>query len=752
MTTNQPQYWTDCRIHVDGCGPEGPFVVALNTPYAVIGNYEKAHVRLQAAGVARRHLFALATDEGIYLMNFVDGRRQKRQDGVWLKPDEVIQVADYELRFGLADQSVPIKTPNVGLLERTVPRPFPMMRCKSGGAEIGRPYLNRPLALVGRRVSCKYQFTTRSISPEHCALYQQDGKLWVIDFQTTGKTKLDKTVIECGLLEHGTHLQIGRVHIKVYMGKTHTAPPKEDLPTSDSPEPRPSLIAHDSQESTHPLLSEPEPIEQSEPGPTLTNETEKHSNDLQLATQGTQQGGDSEAMETLRTEQARSQAKIQQLHSRLAESQSELQVTQSKLTSTEKLLQQTLADSQRVEFNSLQLDTDLAQQAEEHKKTINQLTQASHEILEIKAERDAERNRSNDLATQHSETQSRLFELQNEIKSAQTESDDLRTALAEAQHQKKAHTKWEARLDEREAELIAEAERLKHETDQTRLQEQALEALQARLDQRQRELETQTQQQEQLRQREAAESKTRDQLYESRNKELSQHQAEIDQAAQTIDAVRAQLDCDQTAVKAQQAQLQEAEKEWAGRCRNQDQIETSQTELQQRLDHQKATLEQKTISLTEQSELVRRENQETREQLQRLRDELDQRQTDLTLHAENLIEQNKRQRAEEENKTAIIRAELKAESKRVEANQQKRQETLAAREEELAAREQKISSDEENIQTDRNKIAADRNELDRYFAIDSTQRQVLANLSSIRKEKSLANRIWSKLGFPFRKG
>ena len=155
-------------------------------------------------------------------------------------------------------------------------------------------------------------------------------------------------------------------------------------------------------------------------------------------------------------------------------------------------------------------------------------------------------------------------------------------------------------------------------------------------------------------------------------------------------------------------------------------------------------LEQQTLSFNELRERIQREHHERVEKIRRLEDQVNQRQTDLTLQAE-MLDEEKKQLAEEKNKTERIRSQRNAELKLAESEQQKWQAELAAREEELIAREGKISSAEERMKTDRK-------ELDRYFAIDSTQRQVLANLSSIQKEKSLSNRIWSWLGFPFRNG
>ena len=746
MTINHTHYWTDRRLHVEGHGPEGPFVVALNAPYAIIGNYEKAHVRLPADGVARRHLFALATDEGIYLMNFVDGRRQKKQDGFWLKPNEVIHVGEYTLRFGLANQIAIAKTPAVGLLERTVLRPFPMLRCTSDGNVIGRPYLNRPLALVGRRESCKYQFTTRSISPEHCALYQQDGKLWVIDFQTTGKTKLDRNVIECGLLQNGSHLQIGRVRIKVYLGQTDPVSPPTESPSNDPTESQDSLIDADAQPSIDHVVTQGLIDER---GDTPTPEKLTTSNDLLEIPLQSQHAENSlistqRALEKLRAEQNKSRKKIQELQRNHAETLSELQVAQNQLETTEELLQHHSAESQRKESLNQQLENDLKKESEGHRQTLSQLNQSIRHLAELKIDRDSARSKLEELQNQHTEKQSRLMELENEMASTRTEANALRKAYDEAQLQWESQAKWQTQLKDQEAALQAEAQRLESERDQQRLHEQSLGTLESQLEERRRELESKTQQQEQLRQRDAAESKNLYHQYESRNKALSQRQDSIDEAAQVIETERTKLNRDQANLKMQQNQLHETEESLTDRAREQEQIDAKQTATQQKLDQRKAMLEQQTLSFNELRERIQREHHERVEKIRRLEDQVNQRQTDLTLQAE-MLDEEKKQLAEEKNKTERIRSQRNAELKLAESEQQKWQAELAAREEELIAREGKISSAEERMKTDRK-------ELDRYFAIDSTQRQVLANLSSIQKEKSLSNRIWSWLGFPFRNG
>ncbi len=117
----------------------------------------------------------------------------------------------------------------------------------------------------------------------------------------------------------------------------------------------------------------------------------------------------------------------------------------------------------------------------------------------------------------------------------------------------------------------------------------------------------------------------------------------------------------------------------------------------------------------------------------------------------NLKKQQADAMRQEREKLAALQEKLNQERAQFQAEKIAWQLSIAAQEQCFSDRNLKIQSVEKSMQEELKRMAADRKELDHYFSIDQAQRQILANLNAIQKEKSLTNRFWSWFGFSFRK-
>ena len=85
--------------------------VVLDKPYALIGSHPKAEYRLDGDGVKRRHLFVLATDEGIHVLDLVQGRQQGKPCGFWLQSAQILTVGEHRIKLCFADRELPESIP-----------------------------------------------------------------------------------------------------------------------------------------------------------------------------------------------------------------------------------------------------------------------------------------------------------------------------------------------------------------------------------------------------------------------------------------------------------------------------------------------------------------------------------------------------------------------------------------------------------------------------------------------------------------
>lgn len=227
MAPSTKKYWTSKVIRISGNGPEGPIDVWLEKPYAIIGSLSRADLVLPAGKeIGRRHLFVQISSGRIYLVDFVSGQQAGRHTGQWYVPGQSIVIGDFSLVFEVGGNP-----PKSGLsdddlmaLDSSIEN-VPVMRCRSrDGKNLGDFDVKRRLSILGNHSACTYQFTTRTISSEHCVIYAQNGRAWVIDLQSAGKTIVNGRKAECSPITPGSKLRFGRIKATLEMPKLKPMP------------------------------------------------------------------------------------------------------------------------------------------------------------------------------------------------------------------------------------------------------------------------------------------------------------------------------------------------------------------------------------------------------------------------------------------------------------------------------------------------------------------------------------------------
>lgn len=717
-------YWTDRRIRIDGIGGGRLPTVVLDKPYALIGSHPKAECRLDGDGVKRRHLFVLATDEGIHVLDLVQGRQQGKPCGFWLQSAQILAVGEHRIKLCFADRELPDSIPDNHLMSTPAKRPYPMIVCRSDGEIIGQPYLNRSLAIVGRRESCKFQFTTRSVSPEHCAFFQQQGRLWVIDFHSTRQTRKNGKRVDCAELQHGSHVKLGRVEIETCLGSapgsavswdqepSHLQEEPPPLPETLSPERQPPPSSHDplAEQLNQPELKQAEIRSENVPFQADLVGQRQEVMDLQLALQ--------QQKET-----------ILQLQADLAIAAIELQDQEKSHESREKAWQekesQLLKRAETETSRSENIQRELASIREESTRLSNQLENAQSEL----SDRDSVLVEMESVRTLFRETQERLETVEEELLrerlalgerdqlietlSVKTESQDkellelnkqLQIRREDEEEQAKQREaaiqqrtieleNFQNSLDQREARLLSTAEQYNKEIKQLAISQAEQKRFTAEQLTRQEEL-----------------SRLKETL-DLRESEIQQHQAEIEHQRTELEKQKNVL-LEERELHLQQAT--EAERQWREATRELQQEE-------QKLTEQKAKQGATATDL----EAFQRETEQLAKRLAKERDTLDQQRKVLET-----------ERAQWEALVAASETE----------NQGGREAGAGAGDHAKSKRPGKLETS-----TQQAAVVANRHPSDHYHSIDHAQRQVLVNLGALQKEKSRFRGIWRWMANPFRR-
>ena len=760
MNKTVTQYWTSNRIRAVVIGPGSPSTVALDKPFALIGCHEKADLKLDGVKVARRHLFALATDAGIHILDLVDGRQQKKQQGFWLNPEQVITVGDHQLRLGFVDRELPQQPPATSLLAHSARRPFPLIQCKSDGAIIGRPYLNRSLAVIGRRESCKFQFTTRSVSPEHCAFYQQDGRLWIVDFHSTRKTKKDNVSIECAQLKDGSCLQIGRVEIEVCMGRSQTDSRHLDSSTDLEISASPAMADADSSASGSLLLAE------SGPFPEITDQERDRprepleglsKNQIPIGTltpsenlsPGSEDGGSGKNERLVQ--------ELNQSETNLSNAQADLHATQSELEQARREMEDLHSAQQdnQVLIQQLQSELDSA------------LKQIGQQDLDKQTREANWRETEDQLIQQNELSKSQLEQNQQKLTLSITEIASLQEKIVALKAECQSQQNLLAEMKETKTALEINSGRLATTEKQLEEQFRSVDQRDQQIEEQRKQIETHTQELEQLAHDHQTDSQSREQELHVIHMEISQKREGLDQAEKEIEAGEAELSAatqalqkdreqitlDQQAVE-QQTEDQLEEKEQLSQLRQRQQTaEVKQQTVQEQLEQRQANIDEQTAELAAQREAFQQETGQTEKRLRQSALQLEQR--EAKLHQQQADHAQSSQPASSSNlereQLSSLQEQLNKERAELKTAQIEWQSLVLAKEREFVNRDTVVLAAEQSAKENQVKIDADRKELEHYSSIDHAQRQILANLNGIQKEKSITNRFWSWFGFPFRK-
>src|SRR5580704_17906603 len=91
------------RLAVVGPTDERPTIHAISAPFVLIGTARSCGLRLDQAGVKRRHLFLQTILGRLYCIDLSGAGEDLWQEGSragrWLEPDQPIQAGPYEIRL-----------------------------------------------------------------------------------------------------------------------------------------------------------------------------------------------------------------------------------------------------------------------------------------------------------------------------------------------------------------------------------------------------------------------------------------------------------------------------------------------------------------------------------------------------------------------------------------------------------------------------------------------------------------------------
>ncbi len=218
VQNNQNDFWTDQKIRVEVRGPRSRFSVELEKPFALIGTHPRADVFLPGTDILRRQGYFHVVDNSVFYVDF-DRCDANGFWGDWLDDQEVLCVGDYELKVQLVS-GMPIQRGNDSLLEvDREPISFPKIHCAAESASLGVYQLKRRLSVIGRSEGCTFQFSSRTVSPQHCIIYRDKVKTWVVGLRSNKRTLLKNKAIRCARVKSDMEFSIGRVTMRFEVPK-----------------------------------------------------------------------------------------------------------------------------------------------------------------------------------------------------------------------------------------------------------------------------------------------------------------------------------------------------------------------------------------------------------------------------------------------------------------------------------------------------------------------------------------------------
>ncbi len=503
MRTTQTDYWSSSQIRIKVSGPNGPLVRELDKPYALIGTHEQADVVLRGPGIARRHLYLHATADGIFCVDLAKGRRRKSLVGRWIDNDQTVQVGPYTFQFGFVSGAVlQVVDDSVNLLAgKSVGRPFPLLRFSSNDMQLGNHFLTRRLSILGRARSCSLYFRTRSISPEHCVIYQESGEIWIVDLNTASKTRLDGQPVKVASLGNCPLVQIGRITISIQRSPDPAIEKRWTVNEVES-------IAHENDFEIHSLQLPTAVRNESQPSSEETGFEDSFVEYLPDELAELETDIDSGIHESAETEDLLSPAEydlekanllaeitelkdcLQKLRDesghRIISMQSQLNEQQLDEESKRQAMEQEVLEFQhrQAEFNKQEEVWQDANQQNEiaHKVAIEQLQQVMQQLanqrLEIQKEQEAVRHNL-------TESENRVRELADlELQRSQLAEDQARLKVQNDEFEEK-QKQWRETQQQQESEVGQQVQKLQNELQQLAADRKALEQVQVEFQQRQ---------------------------------------------------------------------------------------------------------------------------------------------------------------------------------------------------------------------------------------------------------------------------
>ena len=188
--STMPDLWCDRRIRIRVEGPKGSLLHTTRTPFALIGTHPAAELTLTGKNIHRRHVFALATHSGVFVVN-LDPHAPK-VTGQWAKSDEPINVGPLKVYFGL-DAEISLTCNQDSLLFKEHKRQEQNCRVefRVRDSKLGSSRIPRRLSIFGKHKSCTFPLNNPRLSPFHAAFFQHQGRVWVIDLESSSRTVLD---------------------------------------------------------------------------------------------------------------------------------------------------------------------------------------------------------------------------------------------------------------------------------------------------------------------------------------------------------------------------------------------------------------------------------------------------------------------------------------------------------------------------------------------------------------------------------
>lgn len=83
------------------------------------------------------------------------------------------------------------------------------------GARLGsRVVLGSRSVVIGRSIDTDFQISEKSISRSHCRVFEEDGRYWIEDLNSTNHTYLNDAVVKLAPLRDGDHIRISQTVLK----------------------------------------------------------------------------------------------------------------------------------------------------------------------------------------------------------------------------------------------------------------------------------------------------------------------------------------------------------------------------------------------------------------------------------------------------------------------------------------------------------------------------------------------------------